>query len=294
MTLLANAVIMGGRAVQGDLSGSFGSNEYFLFSIFRHIPTYTGYSLRVERLSDSTTLDVGFDASGLLNTSEIETFCSGTTGRVIRFYDQSENTPGSYNGYVSRSYATAPIIYESGAVIIHTTTGLPCFKTDLSNSEFLTATFATTSITATTHFGVVEGVSGQYNIGLATTAASQRYSNIGKTSSGQLRLITRKSSATSNILQDYATGETAESIIGGKIESDEMVGADNGSIISTDTGIGTDVFGSADTIEIARLNASPNIFASIELSFACIIIGELSNSEITDFQDVVNEAYELY
>lgn len=294
MTLLANAVIMGGRAVQGDLSNSFGSNEYFLFSIFRHIPTYTGPCIEVERGSDNTTLDIGFDASGLLNTSEIETFCSGTTGKVIKFYDQSTNTPGSYGGYVSNSYATSPTIYASGAVIVHTTSGLPCLSFDSTGSERLTSgAFTSTTTTATTQFGVVEGTGGIYAINLYTSGTSQRYNNIGKNSSGTLRLISRKTSATSNIIEDYTTGVTAESIIGGKIESGEMVGADNGSIIATRV-TGTDVLASATAVGLGLLTGSTTTYSDIELSFACTIIGELTNTEMTDFQDVVNEAYGLY
>jgi len=294
MTLLANAVIMGGRAVQGNLSEYFDSNEGFLFSIFRHIPTYTGACIEVERLSDSTTKDIGFDSDGLLNTSEIETFCSGTTGKVTKFYDQSPNTPSSYSGYVTNSYSTAPTIYTGGAVIVHTTSGLPCLDFDSTASNRLTSgAFTSTTTTATTQFAVVEGTNGIYAINLYTSGTSQRYNNIGKNSSGTLRLISRKSSATSNIIEDYTTGVTAESIIGGKIESGEMVGADNGSIIATRV-TGTNVLASATAVGLGLLTSSPTIYSDIELSFACTIIGELSNSEMTDFQDVVNEAYGLY
>ena len=53
--------------------------------------SYMGNCLRVQRSSDNTTQDIGFDLSGNLDESALTTFCSGTDGYVIKWYDQSGN-----------------------------------------------------------------------------------------------------------------------------------------------------------------------------------------------------------
>ena len=53
--------------------------------------SYMGNCLRVQRSSDNTTQDIGFEADGDLDESALTTFCSGTDGYVIKWYDQSGN-----------------------------------------------------------------------------------------------------------------------------------------------------------------------------------------------------------
>ena len=57
---------------------------------------YTGYAFQLERTSDSTTLNVGFNANGTVNTAPITTFCAGTTCNYSIIYDQM-NTPSLGN-----------------------------------------------------------------------------------------------------------------------------------------------------------------------------------------------------
>jgi hypothetical protein len=80
------------------------------YSTRRLLTSYAGKSINVKRASDSTTQDIGF-VSNVLDTASLATFCSGTTGSVNIWYDQSGGgnnmTPGA---------AAGPIIYQSGAV----------------------------------------------------------------------------------------------------------------------------------------------------------------------------------
>ena len=73
---------------------------------------YAGNLMTVTRDSDSTSLAIGQTGApaGLLNTTALTAFCSGTIGRVSTFDDQIQN-----RNYVSAG-SSAPIIYQSGAL----------------------------------------------------------------------------------------------------------------------------------------------------------------------------------
>jgi hypothetical protein len=52
---------------------------------------YAGSCIRVERASDTTQQDIGFDGSGVVDIGAYNTFVSGTTGTIVKWYDQSGN-----------------------------------------------------------------------------------------------------------------------------------------------------------------------------------------------------------
>jgi hypothetical protein len=64
--------------------------------------------MQVRRASDSTTLDIGFDSNGLVNTADIAAFCAGSVGTVSIWYDQ-----GSLGQNATQSDTTKePSIYD--------------------------------------------------------------------------------------------------------------------------------------------------------------------------------------
>lgn len=71
--------------------------------------SYTGYCLKVERMSDNTTLDVGFDGSGNLDTAAIAAFCGASDGRLHTWYNQRDGSAGMVGG--GGTSATRPRIY---------------------------------------------------------------------------------------------------------------------------------------------------------------------------------------
>ncbi len=68
--------------------------------------------MQIRRDSDGTTAEIGFDANGDLDEAAISSFCSGTTGRVSIWYDQSNNG----NHMIQNTVNNMPIIYQSGAI----------------------------------------------------------------------------------------------------------------------------------------------------------------------------------
>jgi len=75
--------------------------------------TYSGNAVRVRRASDNTEQDIGF-AGNELDTTSLETFCSGTNGFVTTWYDQSGNANNAANATASKQ----PQIVSSGSTIL--------------------------------------------------------------------------------------------------------------------------------------------------------------------------------
>jgi hypothetical protein len=102
------------------------------YSLRKLRSAYTGYAIRVRRSSDNTTLDVGFDANGNLDTTSILSFVGTGNGFVSIWYDQSgllrhstqvtsANQPNIVNAGVLRTINGKPSIYFSGSQLLTTT-----------------------------------------------------------------------------------------------------------------------------------------------------------------------------
>jgi hypothetical protein len=91
-------------------------------SVRKIVTAYAGSCMRVRRTSDSTEMDIGFDGSGLLDVATLESFCSGTDGRVRTWYDQS----GNGINWQQATAGTQPYICRSGATVL--INGLPAVR----------------------------------------------------------------------------------------------------------------------------------------------------------------------
>lgn len=94
-----------------------GTGAAAAWSLRRVVSGWTGSAVQVERASDSTTENIGFDSSGNFNNATLDSFCSGTTCYVNTWYDQTGN------GNNLTCPASSAIIYESGAPVTSGTTG---------------------------------------------------------------------------------------------------------------------------------------------------------------------------
>lgn len=102
----------------GSFSGLLDSipNASIALGVRRLNGAYSGACMRIVRASDSTESDINFDGSGDLDTASIASFCSGTTGYVAKWYDQSGNARDAIGKDYGVNLDSLPIIYESGAV----------------------------------------------------------------------------------------------------------------------------------------------------------------------------------
>jgi hypothetical protein len=98
------------------------------FSYFQISGKYRGKCCRIIRGSDYTTKDIYFVA-GYIDYKAVESFCSGTTGKVTIKYNQSK-VSGAQNA-IQTTYNNMPIIYESGAFVVDG------FKFVAADSEYI-------------------------------------------------------------------------------------------------------------------------------------------------------------
>lgn len=75
---------------------------------------YAGAAYRVRRASDNAEQDIGFTAGDLVDQTALAAFCSGTTGRAIKWYDQSGNAVDANQPVLAK----APIVYQGGAATL--------------------------------------------------------------------------------------------------------------------------------------------------------------------------------
>jgi len=101
------------------------------YSLRQLSSTYSGDAIRVRRLSDNTETNIGF-VNNELDTTTLDTFCSGTDGFVTTWYDQSGN------GYdaTQTTASNQPKIYDSVSGVIEEN-GKPAVEFDGSNDAFI-------------------------------------------------------------------------------------------------------------------------------------------------------------
>ena len=96
---------------------------------------YTGACMRVRRASDNNETDIGFDANGVLDTTALASFCTGTNCFVRTWYDQSGNGANLNN----TTTAQQPQIYASATGVILDDSGLlPAVYFSGSSNQLLT------------------------------------------------------------------------------------------------------------------------------------------------------------
>jgi len=91
------------------------STPWAAYSLRKIRTAYAGNWIQVKRASDRATQNIGNAADKYVDRDAIASFCSGTTGRISIWYDQSGN---GRNTTPSSSVSTSPIIYESGSVTL--------------------------------------------------------------------------------------------------------------------------------------------------------------------------------
>ena len=114
----------GGAAEPGLLDTYTGAAA--AYSLRKLSNSYSGNAIKVRRASDNTEQDISF-VDNVLDTSSLESFCSGTDGFVTTWYDQS----GNDNRLTQTSASAQAKIVSSGTTI--TESGKPTLEFDGSN-----------------------------------------------------------------------------------------------------------------------------------------------------------------
>ena len=113
MQVLAGAmgVLTGSRRHASSSARPYDSvtNITAAYGVRRLLTSYTGYAMRLGRVADAATLDVGFDVSGNLNESAVLAFAGAGSAYVTILYDQS----GLANNLL-QTRATGVIVVNAG------------------------------------------------------------------------------------------------------------------------------------------------------------------------------------
>lgn len=99
------------------------------FSFRKLRASYAGSCCRVRRASDNTEQDIGFSGD-VVDTAAIATFCSGTTGFIVKMYDQSGNANDSAQTTTGNQYR----VYNAGMVTLNAKTA---FETNGSTEHLV-------------------------------------------------------------------------------------------------------------------------------------------------------------
>ncbi len=177
-------MIVNGRGSVGIRRGTVVNPSYLLntysgaavaYSLRKLNSSYSGSAIRVRRSNDSATQDIGFDASGNLDTTALTSFVGAGNGFVTTWYDQSGN-----GKHVTQTTATSqPQIVSSGT--IYTKNGKPSIFWDNATSNKIMVSSTSVSLTELTIASVIFPIKkGNYdkvfNIGLDLTNTGINYS----------------------------------------------------------------------------------------------------------------------
>lgn len=156
-----------------------------LLSLRKLNPAYAGNCLRVRRSSDNTTLNVGFNGAGELDTAALLAFVGSGSGYVDTWYDQS----GSGNNWTQATLGSQPRIVNAG--VLDTFAGKPAIWM-VSNSTGLVSTtyhFLQSAQTVVFSFKRDASMAGNYSGVIGTQRSSRMglgFSNIGQPNAQQL------------------------------------------------------------------------------------------------------------
>ena len=121
------------------------------FGLRRLSSSYTGNAIQVRRSSDNTTQNIGFTASGNLDTAALKTFVGANNGFVSIWYDQS----GNGRNATQATNGSQPQIVSSGSV--NRRNSIPTLS--FSNQKLATAGFTGYQSAFSFTLAIVGGVS---------------------------------------------------------------------------------------------------------------------------------------
>ena len=239
--------------------------------------TYTGDAIVVRRASDNTTQAIGF-VNNELDTTSLESFCSGTDGFVTTWYDQSGN------GYdaAQTTAGSQPKIVSSGSTILENGKAAVQFDGGLDQ---LTSTFGTTYNQPTYSFLT-------HNFTSAPSAFDALIGSIGT----EHRLITGGSleyTLQAGGALRYNQYSTNQSLVSYKIQASDPKLFFNGTqqSVSAGTQIGTSGLQGVILGGITSGASSGNTPAKIQ---ELVIYGSDQDSNRTGIETNINDFYSIY
>lgn len=289
-----NEKLFGDKLVAGQLPtqlGLIGSESFGFTGLLDDYPNaaaayslrqlrnaYTGDAIEVRRASDNSTQNIGF-VNNELDTTSLESFCSGTNGFVTTWYDQS----GNGNDASQTTAANQPQIVSSGSTI--TEDGKPSLQFDGSDDDLSVSTpildaggeqsiFSTINNTSGSWFSqYTSSTTGRFLLGLRGTGYNGAFFG-GGTSFGL------------NISVPNANNELITVI---KDSSSSMDGYLNGSLIESASGTSKSI--QQINSQVGSLNGLDYLDAKFQ---EIILYNSDQSSNRTDIETNINDFYNIY
>ena len=149
-------------ASPGLIVDQVGGTLQAAWSTRKVVTSYNGSALRVRRSSDNSELDIGFDASGNLNTTTLLAHVGANQGYVVTWYDQS----GNGNNVTQSTALAQPQIVVGGS--IHAINGKAAvlfdgLSTSLPRANATLNAYVINSVSSPSAFGAVNSIARQLN-----------------------------------------------------------------------------------------------------------------------------------
>jgi hypothetical protein len=272
---------------------------FWLEVAFKRFSSYSGNAIRVERGSDNTTLDIDYNGNQL-DTSAIEIFCSGTTGKVVRIYDQFPNLVAGYQGYVENIYANAPTIYTGGALVTDPDTGVVTPRYTSASSEELTAGFTNYIFDSTTfistHHTLTAQTSGIVCLPAGSGAADFVFHTINNASGStyQLNIVNRDNTGSPNVIIASKTGESTgvSRLCSGVLRSGLQNIRLDGVTEQTNTTIQTASI-IMDNIRLGRVRSLDSLYYDGYIGIGAAVLADKSTDQ-SEIETLINNDYNIY
>jgi hypothetical protein len=188
------------------------------YSLRRLLSVYTGPLVRVRRSSDDTTLDIGFNLDGSLDTVDLLAFVGANDGFVDRWYDQTGG-----GAHLEQGTTTAqPAIVTAG--VVNLLDGLPAVTFDGTNDYLTVASSGLYAAGAATMGIVFSG---------ASAANSVVVGESNNSGGGALYRLLRSSTAAMNV---QATNSGGTSMWANSVAGDTTFDAAQHHVFYSDSG----------------------------------------------------------
>jgi len=251
-------------------------NAAAAYSVRKLRTLYTGSAIRV-RNSSNSELDIGFTATGNLDTTALLSHCGAGNGFVTTWYDQSGNARNA----TQTTAADQPQIVSSGSVILQGSK--PTLKFD-GNNDILEASGVTTgnpkSIFIPTKFSSIDSTERVLFDSITTDQALLFKAASNAICIGFGSVVTTSYNATTNyilysILHDGST-------------SNAYVNSTNQFL--TNTNLGTNAF---NGLRIGAVRGTASLFYNGIIS-EFVIYGSNESSNRTGIESNINTYYGIY
>lgn len=262
------------------------------YSLRQLSSTYTGDAIEVRRASDNSTQDIGF-VNNELDTTSLESFCSGTDGFVTKWYDQSDNGNDATQG----TDANQPQIVSSGSVI--TENGKPAAQFDGSDDYMSLSSISLTDRFSEYIVNTHTSVSNNHSIGISrwVSGTNNRQFTWRIQSDTAYDFFISQNGSNTYSLADYSSATVnTQYLYAGELnlsESQEFEHYRNNVLISSSFSSGfSNLFNSTLDMELGSFNGGGSNFQGYMQEVVFYNSDQSSNR--TGIETNINDFYNIY